>query len=153
MSERNLTSAGRIAQLRTPEDPAIGQDDEGLIDANVIARLEELEVASGEPLLASLVDVFLADAPKRIAALEEARSRGDPSGVERQAHSLKGSAGALGVVHVAAVAASVEAAAKAGDLAALGDPAKRLREAITRSERALREVVARATGGRAALTP
>jgi CheY-like chemotaxis protein len=113
-----------------------------LIDARVLARLRELENASREPFLVHLVEEFFGDAPRRLALLEEALHRGDAPGVELQAHSLKGSAGALGIVHVGAIAAGIEARAKEGDLGALRGTTSRLREAIARAEPAMRGMVA-----------
>jgi HPt (histidine-containing phosphotransfer) domain-containing protein len=118
---------------------------EPVLDAKVIASLEELEAASGAPLLAPLVSAFLGDAPGRLAALQEALTRGDRSALGQQAHGLKGSAAALGVTRVASLAGLLERDAAGADLGGLAAAAAELVEAVAQARPALRAL---ATGGR-----
>ena len=112
------------------------------IDASVIAGLRELDDAAGEPLLALLVAAFFGDAPRRTSALAEALSRGDRDALRLQAHGLKGSAAALGVVHVVAFAAQLEREAATASLEALGATTNQLNEALAQAEPALRAISA-----------
>ena len=116
-----------------------------VLDAKVIAGLEELEAASGAPLLAPLVAAFLGDAPGRLVALQEALTRGDRSALRQQAHGLKGSAAALGIVRVASLAGLLERDAAGADLDGLAEAAAALVEAVAQATPALRAL---ATGGR-----
>lgn len=71
-----------------------------------------------EELLAELIALFLAEAPKRLATLEEAQRRGDLVALKEAAHALKGMAAQIGAVSLKDQAASLEQAAKQG----IGDP-------------------------------
>lgn len=71
------------------------------IDAKVWESLLALE-AAGEPgFLRELVAEFLAQAPKRMAALRDASARADAPALEREAHGFKGSCGSLGATAMA----------------------------------------------------
>ena len=111
---------------------------EPVLDAKVIAGLEELEAASGAPLLAPLVAAFLGDAPGRLHALQEALTRGDRSALRQQAHGLKGSASALGIVRVASLAGLLERDAVEANLDGLAATASALVEAVAQANPALR---------------
>jgi signal transduction histidine kinase/CheY-like chemotaxis protein len=114
-----------------------------VLDTEAISRLMELEDASHKSLVTSLVEIFFDDARRRLASLAEGLARDDRDAIALQAHSLKGSAGALGLVDVATVAGALEAASKAGDLPDLEAPAQELRAALARAEPVLRETVTR----------
>ena len=128
-----------------PAEDAHGGDahDGSLIDLGVLSRLKALESAANETFLASLVDVFFADTPRRVADIERAVSAGQAQEVALQAHSLKGSAGALGIVQVRVLASEIEARASAGDLGSLGALLSKLREGLVVAEPALREAAER----------
>jgi HPt (histidine-containing phosphotransfer) domain-containing protein len=69
-------------------------------------------------LIAQLFEMFLADAPTRIARMRTAIAAGDAAALEAEAHSIKGSAGNLRVIGVAHEAFNVESAAENKDLPA-----------------------------------
>jgi HPt (histidine-containing phosphotransfer) domain-containing protein len=114
-----------------------------LVDAKVIASLEELEKASGAPLLVALIEAFLGDAPRRLAALEDALARGDRSAARQQAHGLRGSAATLGAVLVASLAGRLEQDASTADLETLLATTAELHGAVTQASQALRVIAAR----------
>ena len=72
-----------------------------------------------EDLAQMLVKGFLEDIPKQIAALKGYLETGDVSGVERQAHTIKGASANVGGEALMAVALKMEMAGKAGDLDAV----------------------------------
>jgi HPt (histidine-containing phosphotransfer) domain-containing protein len=70
-------------------------------------------------LLAELVEVFVQDAAERQSALRDALAGGDVPGVERIAHSMKGTAAILGARRLREAAADLEAAATDARMEAL----------------------------------
>ncbi len=81
------------------------------LDADTLAMLRELLGSE----LDDIVDTFLEDAPKRIEALREALAAGgDPSALERPAHTLKGAASNLGAGELTRRCAALVAACRAG---------------------------------------
>ncbi len=116
---------------------AAGPDD-ALLDMRTLTELKRLEDGGAQGLLASLVDSFLGDVPKRIVAIEEALAHKSAHDVELQAHTVKGSAATLGVVNVQALAERIEESAASGDLEALAGATGLLRAELARAERALR---------------
>jgi len=66
--------------------------------------------------LQKLAHMFLEESPRLLAAMREAMSRSDPGALEFVAHRLKGSAAYFAADRTFAVAAQLEAVARAGDL-------------------------------------
>jgi PAS domain S-box-containing protein len=71
-----------------------------------------------EDLAKTIQDGFLADIPKQIQALKAFLESGDVSGVELQAHTIKGASAYVGGERLRAVSFEMENAAKAQDLTA-----------------------------------
>jgi HPt (histidine-containing phosphotransfer) domain-containing protein len=80
------------------------------LDAKTLEGLRMLEEATGTTLLADLTRTFRDDTPKRVAGLRDALEKGDADGLKRIAHSLRGSAGALGALELFAAATELERA-------------------------------------------
>jgi HPt (histidine-containing phosphotransfer) domain-containing protein len=80
-----------------------------VIDLNTIEALRELQEEGESDLLAELIDLFLQDAPERIASMRSAVDGGDWTALAERAHSLKGSCSSLGAVHMAGLCAQLEA--------------------------------------------
>ena len=73
-----------------------------------------------EDLARMVVEGFLEDIPRQIAALKGYLETGDAAGAERQAHTIKGASANVGGEGLRAVAFEMEKAARAGDLSAAG---------------------------------
>jgi len=84
-----------------------------LISPSTFADLKEM---SGEELINELIDAFVDDAPRMIAAIQAGLEGGDVEAVRRNAHSLKSNAETFGATALAVVAREVEALARAGNL-------------------------------------
>lgn len=69
-----------------------------IVSNEVIEELLSLSDDGDPELLLDLIEMFLEDAPERIASIGTALQSTDFDGIERAAHSLKGSAGNLGAV-------------------------------------------------------
>ena len=67
--------------------------------------------------LREVVELFLADTPARLAALHDAVERGDATAVEREAHTLKGSAANVGALRLAVICEQLQRLGRARDLA------------------------------------
>lgn len=115
----------------------------GAIDLDVIQELLDLCDEDDVGLIAELVELFLRDAPARVADVIDGCAQGDLARVERGAHALKGSAGNLGAVAVRDLADRLQAAGRAGDLALATATAKDLRRTYDAAAIELRGLAAR----------
>ncbi|QIN81619.1 PAS domain S-box protein [Rubrobacter tropicus] len=102
------------------EDPAAGGENDAaagpVLDEGVLAGLRELQ-GEGEPdILEELAGIFLEDAPGRVEEIRSCLESGDATGVERAAHTLKGSAGNMGATRVSSLASVLQDAGGEGDL-------------------------------------
>jgi len=73
-------------------------------------------VGDDPELVAGLVDVFLEEAPVRLAELSSGLERGDAVLLGRAAHTLKSNALTFGALELADLARRLELAARGGDL-------------------------------------
>ncbi|RLE33547.1 MAG: Hpt domain-containing protein [Acidobacteria bacterium] len=71
----------------------------------------------GDPeLLNELVLLFIQMVPAQLATMKEAVATSDSTSMRREAHSLKGAAGALGAVKIRKLAEDIEVLADQGDV-------------------------------------
>ncbi|WP_244592799.1 response regulator [Azospirillum palustre] len=82
-------------------------------------KIEELRDALGKDGFALLLETFFGDSPRHLDLLRAAIARGDRTGIEREAHILKGSAANVGFDRMAETAHLLVDAARRGDLDAL----------------------------------
>ena len=94
--------------------PSAARAGEGL-DPAVIAGLKELREPGQPDPLKELIELFLKDVRLRLQQMELSLLQQDPTGLSGAAHSVKGSASNLGARHLAALCASLETKAKAGE--------------------------------------
>jgi HPt (histidine-containing phosphotransfer) domain-containing protein len=88
-----------------------------------------LENLGGDPeLLREIMDFFVEMVPQQIDELAMAVQAGDVATVGLQAHGMKGGAGNVGAVRVAATARELEMLAKGGTLTGADELVERLRE-------------------------
>lgn len=82
---------------------------------------------AGDADLADILELFVAELPKRVRAVEEALDAANFGEVQRMAHQLKGSAGGYGFPIISDVARILENhAAAANDVAAITEQVRRL---------------------------
>ncbi len=84
------------------------------IDPSVVATLRTLQIPGQPDVLTELIDLFLDDAPARIAAVRNATRDGDAGALRRAAHALNGSSANLGAVRLAAISAELEQVGQRG---------------------------------------
>ena len=101
------------AKAAQPEDAPLRQK----AAPKVFDRAGLLDRAMGdEDLARQVVEAFIEDLPRQIAALEDALAQGDAPLVWRWAHTIKGAAANVGALALSKTAAEIEAAGKAKDL-------------------------------------
>ena len=86
---------------------------------DLAALRASLRAGGVEDMLAPLVASFLADAPGRLAGIEDAVRAGDGERVRLAAHAYRSSAAQLGAVALAAALQALELAGRGGDAAAI----------------------------------
>jgi len=113
--------------------PAHSEPDVPIFDlAGVMDRL-----MGDEELLLMLIEGFLDDVPKQIAALRGFLATGDVKGTERQAHTLKGASVNLGGEALRALAFEMEKEAKTGNLQYVTDHLPELEAQFERLKEAM----------------
>ena len=71
-------------------------------------RLEAFRRNGGPDVVGGIINVYLRDAPEKLAAIEEALVRGDTQQLGELAHSLKSSSANVGAVRLASACAELE---------------------------------------------
>lgn len=89
-----------------------------VLDTSALSQLIELDEEGS--VLVEVVETFLKDAPKHIAAMQQAISNNDAKLLDRSAHTLKSTAAAVGAVMLASICKEVEHIGRQGQV----DPAK-----------------------------
>jgi PAS domain S-box-containing protein len=106
--ERWLVPAPDLAEAET----ALPMHDErASLNEEVIAELRDLASATERDPVGELASLFERDIDARIKAMRDALARGDGEALMRAAHSLRGSAGGLGLERLSALAGELEARA------------------------------------------
>ncbi len=85
------------------------------IDVTIIDGLRELQMDGEMDLIAELVRLYLADAPRLVNDVMVAAEARDAEGLGRAAHALKGSSANLGAKGLAVACDGLEKQARAGD--------------------------------------
>lgn len=88
-----------------------------VLDPSAIAALNSVVPDDGGEFLRELLDIFLADTPKRLEEIDSSLAAADIPTLTRAAHSIKGSSSNFGATALVSVAKEIELSAKAGDLA------------------------------------
>jgi signal transduction histidine kinase/DNA-binding response OmpR family regulator/HPt (histidine-containing phosphotransfer) domain-containing protein len=107
-----IANAATLAPMHPPAAHAAETASASTIDDEVLDELRA--VLGGE--LDRLIRVFLDDAPRQIAALEEAAVAPDFEALREHAHSLKSASANLGAMQLSAAAKRVELGARTGTL-------------------------------------
>jgi two-component system, sensor histidine kinase and response regulator len=107
----------------------------------IINRSELLERVGGDlELLAEVVQLFLNDCPKQLAALSEAVSQQDAVKIQRLAHAIKGQVSNLASEAATAAALRLELMGKDGNITGAGQQFSLLEGTIEQLKAALTEI-------------
>jgi HPt (histidine-containing phosphotransfer) domain-containing protein len=113
-----------------------------VLDQGALANL--LEMVGGDPdFVDELVDTFLGDVPRQLAALRAAVATGTVADAVRPAHTLKGTAGTIGARAVETTSRSIEEGARTGSMDGLEAHVGELERALEDLETALVDARAR----------
>lgn len=99
------------------------------LDAEALGRLRRL---GGDKLVGEMIVLFFEHAPGRVEAAVAAEKAGDLEQVSAAVHSLKSSAGNLGMTVVTHLAEAIERRATDGDAAAVAALLRDLKECFPR---------------------
>jgi CheY-like chemotaxis protein/HPt (histidine-containing phosphotransfer) domain-containing protein len=107
------------------------------IDITVLHNLHQLQNEDEPDLVTEFIDLFLRDAPVRLAAMKDATLKEDPKTLEHIAHSLKSSSGSLGAMKMMDICNILEKMGREGQikearntLVQIEDEFQRVREAL-----------------------
>jgi HPt (histidine-containing phosphotransfer) domain-containing protein len=84
---------------------------QGVLNADAIRRLRELDPTGESHLLTRVFQAFETSLNRLLPQLEQARSNADAAGVRLVAHTLKSSSATIGALQLSKVCAEVEAMA------------------------------------------
>lgn len=112
-------------------------NDPQILDQGALDRLREW---GGEKLLAQMIRLFLDNAPTRMEQIRNGVATDDVGEAEKGAHSLKSSAANVGAQTIRSLAADMEHAAAAKDLAAVSAKLPDLEAAFSQGIQALQSV-------------
>jgi len=96
------------------------------------AMLAWLQKVGGPTLVCRILDLFFEHAPKRLAAARLGLQEGDLEAVEREAHSLKSSAGHIGAEVMQDAANTLERLARAQEREIIPEQLHALEKAFAR---------------------
>jgi two-component system, sensor histidine kinase and response regulator len=90
--------------------------DQATVDRTVLQRIRKLGGADKPDLLAKVLQLFLQDVPRHLAAIQRGWLHRDAPLIVASAHSLKSSCAHTGAMKLSAMCAALEAEARAGKL-------------------------------------
>jgi len=110
------------------------------IDPGVIEGLRELGGTEDPGLLVELIDLYLSDAPLRMAEIEQSFASGDWPLLERAAHTLKSASANIGALGLSELCKELECQARKRDPQGCAGLCRRSAEDLVRVESALRKL-------------
>lgn len=103
-----------------------------VLDPRRMAELREMDEPGQPSFLVEMIELFLADAPRRITQIGAAARGGDLETVISAAHAFKGSAASIGGLALYRRCHALEACARAGDAAGVRGAAEGLDQEYSR---------------------
>ena len=119
----------------SPPDPK-----ESVLDTSVLQGLRELGGADDPGLLLELVELYLGDAPQRMAEIERGLASGDWKLLERAAHTLKSASANIGALGLSSICQELELEARSRDSQRCASLRQSSAECLARVENALRNL-------------
>jgi PAS domain S-box-containing protein len=136
-----LSKPIQLHDLRASLRRAIGASAESSVDPLDTDRIAQIRSIGRDGLLEEMIGLFLGETPDRIAEIRRAAEDGDDHALRTAAHTLKGSALALGAGAVASVCQELESMGEAGRLHDTGTAIDRLDTELERLRGVLEDVV------------
>jgi HPt (histidine-containing phosphotransfer) domain-containing protein len=110
------------------------------VEAAIREKAKNWVAEYGRDFLIELIDVYLADAPKRLFELRRALETSDLDAFTRQAHTLKSSSAEVGAARLSGMAKEMESLGRAGRVEEMAKKLSELEEAYGHVQAALRSV-------------
>ncbi|HVV00491.1 MAG TPA: response regulator, partial [Verrucomicrobiae bacterium] len=111
----------------------VASETSGLLDHTVLQELREMPPSDeGVSMLRELIDLFLENAPQRLAQI--ARAADDPEQLMFHAHAMKSMSLNLGARRIVELAAQLESMARAGNMSAVPGAIRDLETAMSRTK-------------------
>ena len=104
------------------------------VDLSVLKDYEKIQLEGEPDVIVELLDLYLDDAPRRVAAMKESAAGRNWQSVKREAHGLRGSSGSLGAVEMAQICAEIERTE-------FGSPGSNIAALLSRLELGLKRVL------------
>jgi HPt (histidine-containing phosphotransfer) domain-containing protein len=112
------------------------------LDAAVLETLRQLNQPGQPDIIREVLTMFLADAPERLGAIDQAMQSGNTEALQRAAHALKGGAGSIGALALQACCRELEEAAKAGTLSGAAELGRAIHDEWARVRAEIGEILA-----------
>ncbi len=106
------------------------------LDAETVARLRGM----GDGFFAEVANVYLQDAPARLAAIRAAAAANDARALAAAAHAFRSGSGNIGATEVHQLCSELEGMGNEGRLSGVSDTVTALEQAFARVEHELRGV-------------
>ena len=114
-------------QLTQPKAPIVAEPSLPIIDEAIVGQLRNI---GGQELVDSIMDEFVTEANELVSGASSAYALGDIPTVKSHLHTLKGSAGTIGVARVADIARTAEGKLKVNDTSGLLEALQALEKAF-----------------------
>lgn len=108
----------------------------------MLESLRQLNQAGQPDIVREVLTMFLADAPVRLAAIDDAIGKSDGPALQRAAHALKGAAGSIGAVGMQTGCRELEERGKAGRLDGAAALGRQLHDEFDRVRAEIDEILA-----------
>ncbi len=132
-----------LQPLRTPDNAGSGGAEQpGVLDADAIHRLRELDPNGESHLLTRVLQAFETSLNRLLPQLEQARNTADAVGVRLVAHTLKSSSATIGALPLSKLCAEVEVMAHESRLDAAASGIEQILSQAQAVREALRHLIA-----------
>lgn len=128
-----------MTEIQESERNSDVKDSSSPIDSDIIRELRSLRDETRPTFLTDLIDTFLNAGANGVADLREAHSTGNAAFLRRIAHTLTGSSGSLGALHMSKLCAELESLAQQGQVSEAGPLVKEVEGEFARVRSALLE--------------
>ena len=122
--------------------PAVaGLPGAGVLDADALARLQDLDPSGKSGLLPRVLNTYVLSLERQLGALHSARLNADAHGQRHVAHTLKSSSASVGALKLSALCADIESKLREGQVDGLEAQLDALTLEAARILAALRETL------------
>ena len=125
--DKRRATIGKEPVAAPVQQPLIAEPTLPIIDDEIVTQLRDI---GGQELVDSIMEEFVTEAAELVSGAVSAYALGDIPTVKSHLHTLKGSAGTIGVARVADIARTAEGKLKVNDTSGLADALQALEQAF-----------------------